>query len=182
MNPAKSVEPTGFPPLEPAALYRQMDLENLIRAYNDLHPEAAFMALYNAYFAEGSTAQNIGIMETSVDSRQIVLTANSETIYAVHPVNLTDQGGAVVVEVPARVLGMANAPGWVNITDIGNLGPDAGQGGRYLFTAPGYAGDIPASSTPTSTATFRIWASSTAPSSRNCSSRRPPSVISASAR
>ena len=79
--------PEGYPPLDPKPVYRQMDLENLVRAYNDLHPEAAFMALYNSYFAEGSTEQNVGIMETSVDSRQIVLTANSETIYAAHPVN-----------------------------------------------------------------------------------------------
>lgn len=141
---ARTGRPTGFPRLDPTALYRQMDLEHLVRAYNDLHPEAAFMALFNAYVAEGSTAQRIGIMETSVDSRQIVLTANSETIYAVHPVNLADQGGAVVIEVPARVMGMTNAPGWMNITDIGSLGPDHGEGGRYLFTAPGFDGTIPA--------------------------------------
>ena len=135
--------PEGYPPLDPAPIYRQMDLENLIRAYNDLHPEAAFMALYNSYFAEGSTAQHVGIMETSVDSRQVVLTANSETIYAVHPVNLEKQGGAVVVEIPAGVLGMANAPGWVNITDIGRLGPDKGKGGKYLFLAPEFEGEVP---------------------------------------
>ena len=135
--------PEGYPPLDPASIYRQIDLENLVRAYNDLHPEAAFMALYNSYFEEGSTEQNVGIMETSVDSRQIVLTANSETIYAVHPVNLKAQGGAVVLEVPAGMLGMANAPGWINITDIGRIGPDKGKGGNYLFTAPSYKGAIP---------------------------------------
>lgn len=138
-----TTSPDGYPELDPARVYRQMDLENLIRAYNDLHPEAAFMALYNSYFAEGSTEQRIGIMETSVDSRQIVLTANSETIYAVHPVNLKKQGGAVVVDVPAGMLGMANAPGWINITDIGVLGPDKGNGGKYLFLAPDYEGKVP---------------------------------------
>ncbi|WP_047048622.1 hypothetical protein [Vibrio mexicanus] len=79
---------TGFPTQEASAVYAQMDLENLTRAFTDLQPEAAFMSLYHSYFDAGSTEQNIGIMETSVDPRQIVLTANSETIYAVHPVNL----------------------------------------------------------------------------------------------
>lgn len=135
--------PAGYPPIDSAPIYRDMDRDTLVRAYADLHPEAAFMALYNAYLAEGSTAQNIGIMETSVDSRQIVLTANSETIYAVHPVDLSAQGGAVVLEVPAKMLGMVNAPGWVNISDIGPLGPDKGEGGTYVITAPGYDGPVP---------------------------------------
>lgn len=135
--------PEGFPPFDPAKIYQEMDLENLVRAYNDLHPEAAFMALWNSYFKEGSTEQNIGLMETSVDSRQIVLTANSETIYAVHPVELNAQGGAVVVEVPPGVLGMANAPGWTEITDIGPMGPDKSKGGKYLFTSPQFKGKIP---------------------------------------
>ncbi|MBB6462866.1 hypothetical protein [Flammeovirga kamogawensis] len=75
------------------SLFNQMDYERLVAAYGDLHPDAAFMALWNSYFKEGSTKQNVGIMETSVDSRHNVLTANSETLYAVHPVNLNKQQG-----------------------------------------------------------------------------------------
>lgn len=141
--PALANDPVGYPPLDPEPIYRAMDRDALVRAYSDLHPEAAFMALFNSYLAEGSAEQNVGIMETSVDSRQIVLTANSETIYAVHPVNLPAQGGAVVLEVPAKMLGMVNAPGWVNISDIGPLGPDKGEGGTYIITAPSYDGPVP---------------------------------------
>lgn len=135
--------PKGFPQTPSAEVYQALDLGTLIRAYNDMHPEAAFMALYNSYYAEGSTPQNIGIMETSVDSRQNVLTANSETIYAVHPVNLDKQGGAVVIEAPSGVMGMINGAGWTNIGDMGFTGPDKGQGGKYLITSPSYKGDIP---------------------------------------
>jgi hypothetical protein len=135
--------PVGYPPLDAEKIYRQIDRDILVRAYTDLHPEAAFMALYNSYFKEGSTNENVGIMETSVDSRQIVLTANSTTIYAVQPVNLREQGGAVVIEVPAGMLGMANSPGWNYIADIGPFGPDKGKGGKYLFTAPSFKGNIP---------------------------------------
>jgi hypothetical protein len=140
---ARGSVPSGFPQEDPSETFRRFDAENLVRAYCDLNPEAAFMSFYNSYFAEGSTEQNVGIMETSVDARQIALTANSETIYAVHPVNLPAQGGAVVVQVPAGMMGMVNAPGWVSVTDIGGLGPDEGRGGKYLLTAPGYDGEVP---------------------------------------
>ncbi|WP_047043217.1 DUF1254 domain-containing protein [Vibrio mexicanus] len=135
--------PAGYPVQDTQAVYAQMDRENLTRAFVDLQPEAAFMALYDSYLGAGSTEQNIGIMETSVDSRQIVLTANSETIYAVHPVNLAAQGGAVVLEVPAGVMGMANGPGWTSFADFGLTGPDRGQGGTYLLTGPGWDGEVP---------------------------------------
>ncbi len=136
-------QPDYYPPLDPTEIYREMDLQTLIRAYSNMHPEVGFLSVYNAYLEEGSSPTHVGIMETSVDSRQRVLTANSETIYAVHPVNLKELGGAVVLEVPQGMLGMANAPGWWNITDIGAFGPDKGEGGKYLFTAPDFEGDVP---------------------------------------
>ena len=135
--------PSGYPMLKSEEVYQQMDLENLTSAFVDLQPEAAFMSLYQSYIDAGSTEQNIGIMETSVDPRQIVLTANSETVYAVHPVNLQAQGGAVVLEVPSGVMGMANGPGWTSFADFGLTGPDRGKGGIYLLTAPQWQGEIP---------------------------------------
>jgi hypothetical protein len=143
LNAIAAESPLGYPVEQAQSVYQQLDRENLTRAFIDLQPEAAFMALYDSYLGAGSTEQNIGIMETSVDSRQIVLTANSETIYAVHPVNLEEQGGAVVLEVPAGVMGMANAPGWTSFADFGLTGPDRGQGGIYLLTAPSWEGEVP---------------------------------------
>ncbi|MDW3221623.1 MAG: DUF1214 domain-containing protein [Paracoccaceae bacterium] len=140
---ASFADPEYYPPLDPTEIYREMDLQTLIRTHSSMHPEVGFLSVYNAYVEEGSSPTNIGIMETSVDSRQRVLTANSETIYAVHPVNLGEQGGAVVLEVPKGMLGMANAPGWWTIKDIGAFGPDKGDGGKYLFTGPGFEGVIP---------------------------------------
>ena len=92
---------------------------------------------------EGSTLTNIGIMETSVDSRQNVLTANSSTIYAVHPVNLEEYGGAMVLEVPQKMMGMVNGAGWTIVADIGFTGLDKGKGGKYLITSPRYKGATP---------------------------------------
>lgn len=135
--------PSGYPANDSHKVYQQMDLEYLTRAFVDLQPETAFMGLYQSYFDAGSSEQNIGIMETSVDPRQIVLTANSETVYAVPPVNLQQQGGEVVLEVPQRVMGMANDPGWTSFADFGFTGPDKGEGGTYLLTSPDWDGKYP---------------------------------------
>ncbi|WP_295898646.1 DUF1214 domain-containing protein [uncultured Vibrio sp.] len=159
-NVFADTNPIGFPTDDPAVVYQQMDLENLTSAFVDLQPEAAFMALYNSYLEAGSTEQHIGIMETSVDPRQIVLTANSETVYAVHPVNLDAQGGAVVLEVPAGVMGMANGPGWTSFADFGLTGPDQGAGATYLLTSPSWDGEVPEgmihSPSPTNTIVWLI--------------------------
>lgn len=141
--PSPQTKPTFYPPLDPSAIYDELDRQTLIRAFRDLHPEVGFMSVFNAYKREGSNPHNVGIMETSVDSNEIVLTGNSETIYAVHPVTIDEQGGAVVLEVPMGMQGMAIRPAWWLITDIGGLGPDKGQGGKYLFTREGYTGDVP---------------------------------------
>ncbi|MGF1695676.1 DUF1214 domain-containing protein [Vibrio lamellibrachiae] len=135
--------PKGFPQFDPATIYKQIDHDALVRGYVDMNPDAAFMALYNAYLNEGSTKNHVGIMETSVDPRQTVLTANSETLYAVHPVNLADNNGAVILEVPHAVLGMVNSPGWNIVGDLGITGPDGGKGGTYIITGPTFEGDIP---------------------------------------
>jgi len=152
--------PRGYPTGDAQAVYRQLDIDNLTHAFLNLLPEAAFMGLYRSYLGAGSTEQNIGIMETSVDSRQIVLTANSETIYAVHPVNLDAQGGAVVLQVPPGVMGMANGPGWTSFADFGVTGPDGGKGGVYLLTSPNWEGNVPEnmihSPSPTNTVVWLI--------------------------
>lgn len=142
-NDNKATNLAGFPVSNSVDTYAQMDHDNLVRAYVDMNPEAAFMALYNAYIKEGSTDNHVGIMETSVDPRQKVLTANSETLYAVHPVNLADHDGAIILEVPPMTLGMVNSPGWNIVGDLGMTGADKGSGGTYVITGPTFKGEIP---------------------------------------
>jgi hypothetical protein len=67
--------------------------------------------------------------------------ANSETIYTLLWLDTTD--GPLVIDVPPRVLGLINDFWSRYVTDVGNAGPDKGQGGRYLLLPPGYAGAIP---------------------------------------
>ncbi|HEX2951060.1 MAG TPA: DUF1254 domain-containing protein, partial [Armatimonadota bacterium] len=81
------------------------------------------------------------ISETLMDSRSLFLTANTETIYNAMWLDIKD--GPMVIEVPPKILGMIDDFWFRYVTDVGNVGPDKGQGGKYLLVPPDYTGDIP---------------------------------------
>ena len=56
---------------------------------------------------------------------------------------LDTHDGPLVLEVPPRVLGLINDVWGRYVVDVGNAGPDQGQGGKYLLLPPGHAGDVP---------------------------------------
>ena len=72
----------------------------------------------------------------------IGLTYNTESIYASLSLDLK-QTGPAVIEVPPMVLGIINDGFMRYVADLGNAGPDQGQGGKYLLLPPGYEGDVP---------------------------------------
>lgn len=43
------------------------------------------------------------------------------------------------------------------VADLGNAGPDKGQGGKYLLLAPGYDGEVPDGYFIFRSSTFRNW-------------------------
>src|SRR5262249_5741674 len=64
-----------------------------------------------------------------------------ETIYCWNWLDLHD--GPVVVETPPNLLGVVNDFWFRYVTDIGNAGPDKGQGGKFLFLPPDHQGEVP---------------------------------------
>ncbi len=51
--------------------------------------------------------------------------------------------GPVVVESPPNTLGMVNDFFFRYVADMGNAGPDKGQGGKYLYLPPDWEGEEP---------------------------------------
>ena len=92
--------------------------------------------------------------EGKVDA--IGLTYNTESIYASMSLDLK-QTGPAVIEVPQMVLGIINDGFMRFITDLGNAGPDKGQGGKYLLLPPDYDGDVPDGYYAFRSSTFRNW-------------------------
>ena len=76
-----------------------------------------------------------------LDANGLLLTGNSETVYGV--TILDAKPGPVVVEVPARVLGLLNDQWMRPMGDLGIAGPDQGAGGKYLLVPPGHTEELP---------------------------------------
>ena len=89
------------------------------------------------------TPQQIIIWENLMDAKTILLTANTETVYALGHLNLKDDG-PTVIDAPARMLGFVQDGFQRYVVDIGPLGPDKGAGGKFLILPPGYSGEVPA--------------------------------------
>jgi hypothetical protein len=90
--------------------------------------------------AEG--ANRIALFAQLMNSRTLVVTANTSTLYAYTFTDLANDG-PTVIEVPPGMLGFLNDAWQRFVGDMGVTGPDQGRGGRYLVLPPGYAGDIP---------------------------------------
>jgi hypothetical protein len=83
----------------------------------------------------GPANQTVIIFETLMDSRSLFLTANTESIYAMAWIDL--KGGPIVIESPPCTLGAVDDFWFHYVVDLGNAGPDKGEGGKYLFLPPG---------------------------------------------
>jgi hypothetical protein len=83
----------------------------------------------------------VGIFEELMDARTLFLTANTESVYAVTWLDLKD--GPMVVESAPNTLGILDDFWFGHVTDLGNAGPDRGQGGKFLILPPGYEGEVP---------------------------------------
>jgi hypothetical protein len=88
------------------------------------------------------TPQQIIIWENLMDAKTVLLTANTETVYALGSLNLKDDG-PTVIEAPAKMLGFVQDSFQRYLMDIGPLGPDKGAGGKFLILPPGYTGSVP---------------------------------------
>ena len=76
-----------------------------------------------------------------MDARSRFLTPNTTTVYVFLCLDLKD--GPMVMQVPPGVLGLVDDADFRWVTDVGLTGPDAGNGGKYLFVPPGYTSTLP---------------------------------------
>ncbi len=89
----------------------------------------------------------------------VLLTANTETVYAISHLALRSDG-PTVVEAPPRMLGFLQDGLQRYLADIGPLGADKGNGGKFLVLPPGFTGLVPAGyfvvRSPTYSVTFAV--------------------------
>ncbi len=120
-------------------LFDELDFQRACQAYIWALPLVSMAAWQRAnYETFGAADCDIVIYRTYRDKLGI-LTPNATTPYIVSFVNLA-RTGPVVVDLPAG----SNASGipdfWQgSIVEMGQTGPDKGQGGKYLVSGPGQA-------------------------------------------
>ena len=133
----------GYPSQETVHLcYNNLLFMRGVEVFLNWMPAASLYALREGFREAGVTRNGIiGIYEDLMDSKSIFLTANIDSIYTITWLDL--RVGPMVVESPPNTLGMVNDFFFRYVADLGNAGPDQGQGGKYLFLPPDYEGDVP---------------------------------------
>jgi len=131
----------GMPTPETVAMVRDDLLMTRGKiAFLDGIPAAAIEAIYTGYVNIGIEPNDVGITENYIDARSLYLTPNTTTIYAIAPVLVKEP---VVIEIPAGMLGFLDDANHQYVADLGYVGDDKGEGGKYLIVPDGYEGDIP---------------------------------------
>ncbi|WP_454564990.1 DUF1254 domain-containing protein [Pseudomonas sp. AIG] len=109
---------------------------------------AVSMAFFrdSAFKAYGITYHDVIAFSHPAQPRHELLTSNAQVPYVFTFFDLRD--GPVVMDVPASneqslLYGQVVDAWQVSIADIGPSGADKGTGGKYLFTPPGWKGEVP---------------------------------------
>ncbi len=134
----------GAPTQETAeTVYDHLDTMRGVDAFLKGIPGASVNKMIWGFYSIGAVeAHQVVLFDNMLDPQSLFLTANSSTMY-IWPTLDLDRDGPTVLEAPAGMLGLADDAWFRYLTDIGPLGPDKGQGGKYLFLPPGYDGDVP---------------------------------------
>ena len=135
--------------------YDFLDLSRGVDAFLNGMPAASIYAFLEGLKQAGLEPGDLGITESLLDARGLLLTAQSTTPYAFAEIDL--KNGPVVVEIPGPVLGTVDDAFFRFVIDVGLTGPDQGKGGKYLFIGPDYEGDIPEGYFVAKSRTYRHW-------------------------
>jgi len=122
-------------------VYDNLDFQRGVQVFLTCVPPASANAFRTGIRTFGPDNQTVLISESLVDSRGIFLTGNTETMYNITWFNTKD--GPLVIDMPAGVLGVIDDFWFRFVTDIGPLGPDKGNGGKFLLLPPDYQGETP---------------------------------------
>jgi len=150
-GPGMPDEPLGGqPPAGSSPSVKDFDYEiKYNRAFEAIlwsMPATSIYAFRRAFDELGLNDNDIIAYSAGATPKLEALTANSTTPYITSCTDL--RKGPVVLELPpaepdASLYGQVVDAWQFTIADVGPAGLDQGKGGKYLFTPPGFQGDIP---------------------------------------
>lgn len=136
-------------------LYDNLDFQRAVQAYLLGLAPVNQLANRKGIAELGPINSTVPIFEDRMDSKSLFLTPNNNTPYTWFWLDLRD--GPLVLEVPPNVLGLIDDMWYNFVTDVGLVGPDGGEGGKYLLLPPGYRGEVPPGYFVVRPATFSVW-------------------------
>jgi hypothetical protein len=138
-------------------LYDALDFERATQAYIWALPYMA-MAEWQREQRETFGAGNLDYVDyLDFKDKLGILTANATTPYAITFPNL-EKTGPLVFEIPAGALAGGIMDFWQRpLTDTGMIGPDKGQGGKFLILGPGHPDLKPEGYFVFRSATNNVW-------------------------
>jgi hypothetical protein len=139
------------------AVYDYLDRSRAVNVYINSIPMLSMHALREGQASVGADASHkICIWDNLMDSKTILLTGNTSTMYAVGFLAL-DKDGPTVIDLPPGMLGMLNDMAFRYMIDLGVAGPDKGEGGKFLVLPPGYEGEVPGGYFVVRSETHGVW-------------------------
>jgi hypothetical protein len=138
-------------------LYDNLDRMHAVEAFLAGLRAASTFALYEGPKAIGADRPNqIQIWQKLMDSKTLLLTGNTSTLYSFTTLDLkTDE--ATVIELPPGMLGAIDSAWFRYVGDFGPAGQDKGKGGKYVVLPPDYKGTVPDGYFVLKSPTYRNW-------------------------
>jgi hypothetical protein len=137
--------PDGYPTEKTVQkAFDELDLQRATQLYLDMYPALSAHGLMKGWVRDLGMrdSSHISVTANRLDSSALVLTGNTESLYAFVVFDLK-KDGPTVFEVPPGVMGPLDDHNFLFVADIGPTGKDRGQGGKYLLLPPDYEGDVP---------------------------------------
>jgi len=138
-------------------VYDYLDTSRAVNVYLNSIPALSVQALREGQAAVGAdTCNKICIWDSLMDSKSILLTGNTSTMYAVGFLDLL-KDGPTVIDLPPGMLGILDDMEFKYMVDLGVAGPDKGKGGKFLVLPPGYDGEVPEGYFVVPSKTSGVW-------------------------
>lgn len=134
----------GYPTAEAARkLFELRTLNRAVEVYTEQIPGVSNFQIRKGLAEFGArTAHQVVVWKTLMDAGTLLLTGNSETVYALAFLDLK-RDGPTVVEAPPMMLGALSDMWQHELAGIGPTGVDRGKGGKFLVLPPDHQDGIP---------------------------------------
>jgi hypothetical protein len=140
-------------------IYDEMDLQRATQAYMDFNPALSVYGIVKSHIRDFGFKTSSDIVVAAGPGwapSELFLTGNNATVYACASLDLKIDG-PTVVDIPPGMYGTADDALFKFLVDFGFVGPDKGEGGKYLFLPPGYDGKAPDGYFAVESPSYRIW-------------------------